>query len=257
MTSSAPPRQVVDYSGKQVQIFSSAEDLQRALGPYISSLANNAVKARGQFTVAFSGGSLPATVGAALTTPSESLALAATIAQWRVFFADERLVPLSDSESNYSAVHKSVLSRFPFVPERVHTVNEALLRSPTEAAADYQAAILAAVPDGVLDLVLLGIGPDGHTCSLFPGHALVDEKERLVASIVDSPKPPPERITMTFPLVNRARHALFVVTGDKADALHGALDEPEKRLPAGLVNAESTAFFVDQKAASKLSKAKL
>ena len=85
----------------------------------------------------------------------------------------------------------------------------------------------------------------------------MDEKQLLVASITDSPKPPPQRITFTLPLVNSARHAVFVITGDKADALHGALDQPERRLPSGLVEAENTAFFLDTKAASKLNKAKL
>jgi len=117
--------------------------------------------------------------------------------------------------------------------------------------------LLSVVPDQALDLVLLGIGPDGHTCSLFPSHPLLQETTLLVASITDSPKPPPQRITFTLPLLNRARHAVFVVTGDKADALHGALDQPERRLPSGLVEAEDTTFFLDTKAASKLNKAKL
>ena len=286
MSSSAPSRQTVEYGKRQVQIFSSNEDLQAALGPYITSMsalsatpqppitptrstadllssiavlsANNAVQTRGQFTVAFSGGSLPATVGAALTSPSESLSLAPSIARWHVFYADERLVPLDDSESNHAVVKKHFLAHFPSIPPaHVHTLNPSLLHSPDEAAAAYQADLLSTVPDATLDLVLLGIGPDGHTCSLFPGHPLVQETTRLVAAITDSPKPPPQRITMTLPLVNKARHAVFVVTGDKAEALHGALELPEKQLPSGLVQAQSTAFFIDQKAAAKLSKAKL
>ena len=289
MASAAPARQTVEYGKKQVQIFSSAEDLQQALGPYISSMsainltpppppypclfpppltpppplsplssANIAVKERGQFTVAFSGGSLPATVGASLTSPSESLSIASTLPLWRVFFADERLVPLSDSESNYAVTHKAVLSHFPTIPsQRVHTIDPSLLHSPTDAAAAYQQTIVTHVPDTTFDLILLGIGPDGHTCSLFPSHPLLHEQTLLIAPITDSPKPPPQRITMTLPLVNKARHAVFVVTGDKADALHGALEVPEKRLPSGMVEAENTAFFVDTKAAAKLSKAKL
>ena len=216
------------------------------------------MQARGQFTVAFSGGSLPSTVGSALTSPSSSLALAPTIARWQIFFADERLVPLEDSESNYAVTKKAFLQHFPSIPSaHIHTLNPSLIHSPTEAAAAYQTSILSVVPDATLDLILLGIGPDGHTCSLFPGHPLVNETALLVASITDSPKPPPQRITMTLPLVNKARHAVFVVTGDKADALHGALEVPDKKLPSGLVEAENTAFFVDTTAASKLNKAKL
>jgi len=175
-----------------------------------------------------------------------------------VFFADERLVPLDDPESNYAVVHKHFLSHFPSIPaSSVHTINPKLLTSPADAAADYQRELLSVVPDHALDLVLLGVGPDGHTCSLFPSHPLLQERTSLVAAIVDSPKPPPQRITFTLPLLNRARHAVFVVTGDKADAIHGALDEAERRLPSGLVEAENTAFFLDTQAASKLNKARL
>lgn len=96
----------------------------------------------------------------------------------------------------------------------------------------------------------------GHTCSLFPGHALLKEKTKLIASITDSPKPPPQRITFTYPLVNKARHAVFVVTGDKADAIHSVLDHPTEGepLPSARVHATNTAFFLDHKAAAKLNK---
>ena len=74
-----------------------------------------------------------------------------------------------------------------------------------QAASAYESAIRSLVPECALDVLLLGMGPDGHCCSLFPGHALLDDQQRLVAPIFDSPKPPPQRITMTFPLVNKAR----------------------------------------------------
>ena len=259
MAATAPARQTVTYGNKQVQIFSSSKDLEAALGPYISSIATNAVQQRGKFTVAFSGGSLPASVGSALSAPSEALTIASTIHQWHVLFADERLVELDDKESNHSVVQKHFLSKFPTLPaSNVHALNTALLSSPAEAAADYQRQLLAATGDGTIDLVLLGMGPDGHTCSLFPNHPLLNERELLVASITDSPKPPPQRITLTLPAVNKARHAVFVLQGDeKAQSLHDALEVPDKGLPAGRVESVNTAFFVDEKAAAKLTKAKL
>ena len=259
MTSSAPARQTVTYGNKQVQIFASAKELEAALGPYITTIATNSVQQRGKFTVAFSGGSLPATVGSALSAPAEALTLAPSVHQWHVFFADERLVDLEDKESNYAGVKQNFLSKFPSLPaSNVHTLNTALLSSPTEAAADYQRQLLSITDDGALDLVLLGMGPDGHTCSLFPNHPLLNERELLVGSVTDSPKPPPQRITLTFPAVNKARHAVFVLQGDeKAQALHEALEVPGKGLPAGRVESINTAFFVDEKAAAKLTKAKL
>lgn len=259
MASSAPARQTVTYGNKQVQIFASSKDLEAALGPYITSIATNAVQQRGKFTVAFSGGSLPASVGSALSAPAEALTLAPTVHQWHVFFADERLVDLQDKESNYAGVKQNFLSKFPSLPAaNVHTLNTALLSSPTEAAADYQRQLLSVTDDGTLDLVLLGMGPDGHTCSLFPSHPLLNERELLVSSLTDSPKPPPQRITLTLPAVNKARHAVFVLQGDeKAQSLHEALEVPDRGLPAGRVESINTAFFVDEKAAAKLNKAKL
>lgn len=77
-----------------------------------------------------------------------------------------------------------------------------------QAAAAYESAIRASVPDGAFDLLLLGMGPDGHCCSLFPGHPLLQEQTKWIAPITDSPKPPPQRITMTLPLIKRAKSVL-------------------------------------------------
>ena len=86
-----------------------------------------------------------------------------------------------------------------------------------QAASAYESAIRSLVPECALDVLLLGMGPDGHCCSLFPGHALLDEQQRLVAPIFDSPKPPPQRITMTFPLVNKARSGCAHDTEQRGD----------------------------------------
>ena len=85
---------------------------------------------------------------------------------------------------------------------------------PVEAAAKDYEAKLAALGKASYDVLLLGMGPDGHTCSLFPGHALLDEASRQVAPITDSPKPPPERVTLTYPVLNAAQADVFVCTGE-------------------------------------------
>ena len=105
------------------------------------------------------------------------------------------------------------------------------------------------------DLILLGMGPDGHTASLFPAHALLTEEDRWVAPLADAPKPPPERITLTYPVINHGARVVFVATGaGKADVLARVLDHPEEGLPAARVRPVSPGqlyWFVDEPAAAR------
>ena len=176
--------------------------------------------------------------------------------QWVVFFADERCVGLDSADSNFKGCDDALFSKAPgMVKENIHAINAAL-GSPKEMAEDYQQRLLAVTTPAsgppVLDLVLLGLGPDGHTASLFPGHPLLAETERWVAEIMDSPKPPPERITLTYPVINAARQAAFVAAGaGKADTLKEIFGDAkgDDRLPAARVAAKDTRWFVDQPAA--------
>ena len=216
--------------------------LARDVSHHVAQLSASAVAAHGSFVIALSGGSLPSFLLPLLDDPSVAWD------RWTVFFVDERLVPAGHPDSNRAAC-AALLARVP--AERVEGVRDEL--SPEEAARDY-AARLEKVGRPI-DLAMLGMGEDGHTASLFPGHALLDEKVRLVASIVDSPKPPPTRVTMTLPTIVAARNIVFVAAGTgKQDALAAIFGEKRPGIPAGMVlhQRPDTVFFTDAAAAAKL-----
>jgi 6-phosphogluconolactonase len=147
-------------------------------------------------------------------------------------WADERAVPPDDPESNFR-----IASERWFEPAGVPA--SSILRMPGDredldaAAAAYEQTVKQALgPSPVLDLSLLGMGPDGHIASLFPGHPLLDVRDRLVAAIVDSPKPPPRRLTLTLPMLTATRRTILIALGaSKAESLHAALTDPACDLP--------------------------
>jgi 6-phosphogluconolactonase len=126
----------------------------------------------------------------------------------------------------------------------------------TAAAVEYEVELLRSLGDPPrLDLVILGMGPDGHVCSLFPGQSLLHERSRWVAAVHDSPKPPPRRLTLTLPALLQARDVVVVAQGEsKAEVLKAALRDPASELPVALVGrrAAPTLFLLDQGAASLL-----
>lgn len=218
-------------------------DLPANLSSSLLSLSSSTLLQSPTFTLAISGGSLPRLLSSALSqAPTPPL-----LDKWTTFLADERNVPLDHADSNYLNINQHLpdLSVVPIDPSL-----------PTEQCAqDYQQKIVDKLgPDPVFDVLLLGLGPDGHTCSLFPQHPLLEETARMVAPIFDSPKPPPERITLTYPVLNRAKVAMFVCTGaGKAQVVKDILENPESKLPGALVKAERVEWFLDEAAAGELS----
>jgi 6-phosphogluconolactonase len=211
--------------------------------------ARAALAARGEFTIALSGGSLPRQLAEGLD--ADKLA-AAEPERWTVLLADERRVPLDDADSNYRLIREMM----PFLKEeRIVAIYPSL--SAAECAADYSEKVKKALSgsEGVFDLVLLGLGPDGHTASLFPGHSLLDERDLAVASVTDSPKPPPERVTLTLPIINGSRAVAFACTGaGKADAIKDIFENPSSALPGALVAPSSGEldWYIDAAAAGGL-----
>ncbi|KAJ0236259.1 6-phosphogluconolactonase 3 [Hirschfeldia incana] len=241
---------------KRVQIFDTEENLAVELAKYASDLSDKYCKERGAFTVVVSGGSLIKSLRKLVEVESIDWS------KWHFFWVDERVVPKHHQDSNYKLAYDSFLSKVPIPPGNVHAINDSL--TAAAAAEDYETCLKHLVKTGVLrvsestgfpkfDLVLLGMGPDGHVASLFPGHGLCGEKKRWVASIADSPKPPSERITFTFPVINSSAHVGLVVCGSgKAEAVEAALKKSGS-VPAGCVSAEEElVWFLDKPACSKL-----
>lgn len=182
----------------------------------IADICLEAIAARGAFTIALSGGSLPKFLKS-MTDVFEEKGEDPKLDCWHVVLADERCVPSSDDDSNMRALKDHLFSVLKVPESQIHGIDESLLSDSSEAVAtDYELTLqnVLAKSGGHLDLAVLGFGPDGHTCSLFPDHALLKEDKKLVASLDDSPKPPPSRITLTFPVLNTmTRHVIFCGAG--------------------------------------------
>lgn len=196
-----------------VQVFHGMEDVAAAAAQRFSALASQSCAERGAFHVALAGGSTPRRLYALLATPAYAEAIA-----WdkvHIYFGDERCVPPEHADSNYRMAHEALLSRVPVPATNIHRM-AGELPDAAEAAADYARQLQALLPqqDGqpCFDLVLLGMGDDGHTASLFPGTTALEESSWTVAAVyVD--KLSAWRITLSFTAINHARHVLLLVTG--------------------------------------------
>ncbi|WFD42813.1 6-phosphogluconolactonase [Malassezia psittaci] len=248
-----------EHSEPTLYTFGTGDELSEALANFVIKVQNEAIERRNMFTVATSGGSLPKLLAKNLVGRQDK---AVRWDKWQIFFADERLVPLDHEDSNFDLCNKELFSKVPELQRsQIHTIDESLLNDPDELSDQYEKQLADefagkdSVRNPVFDLVLLGMGPDGHTASLFPDHPLLGEHGRWVAPIFDSPKPPLKRITLTYPVLNHAHHVAFVLTGEgKQEALARVLSEPEHRLPASRVRPfvpGDVLYFADDLAAKQ------
>jgi 6-phosphogluconolactonase len=230
-----------------------------------ADLAGRAIAESGRFTVALSGGSTPRTIHQLLAAPPYHDQV-----DWSkvfIFFGDERCVPPDDTESNYRMAKETLLSQVPIPADHVYRMRGET--DPAEAAAEYGEQLQkffdlneanGPSPENFprLDLVFLGMGPDGHTASLFPETAALQERSKPVtANYV--PKLATNRLTLTAPSLNRAANIIFLITGDsKADALKEVLEgEYQPQIyPSQLIKPGQgkLIFLVDQAAAANLTK---
>lgn len=247
-------------SSVEIRTLTTPQELFEAGAELVAHAAKEAVEERERFTIALSGGSTPRSLYNLLATNAR------TSLPWDrmfFFFGDERHVPPTDKDSNFRMANEAMLSKVP-IPEAN------IFRVPAEnpdanaAAEAYEQSLLKffALEPGqvpVFDVILLGLGPDGHTASLFPGTAAVQEKSRLVvANRVE--KFDTFRITFTLPVLNAARCVAFLVSGtDKAPALEAVLqgNAPGEQYPAKLVHPTNgkLIWLVDRAAASGLAAA--
>jgi PPK2 family polyphosphate:nucleotide phosphotransferase len=206
------------------------------------------VEERGQIGLALPGGSV-----AEAFFPPLVEALRGTVADF--YWGDERAVPPDHPDSNFGLARRLLLEPLGVPFERVHRM-PAEATDLAEAAASYQSDLTAALGTPPrLDLVLLGVGPDGHVCSLFPGHGALQERGRFVVAVEDSPKPPPRRLTLTLPVLEAAGLVVVAAFGEgKASVIRAALEDPGSTLPVALVARGARALFLlDPAAASHLA----
>jgi 6-phosphogluconolactonase len=241
-----------------VRVFEGATELKAAVAEEIAEAARQAVEERGRFSWALSGGSTPRDLYRSLASEA-----------WRdrmpwpaihFFWGDERHVPPDHPDSNFRMAREAMLDAVPVPPENIHRIH-AEEPDAQRAAAEYEATlrVFFGLTSGDesggwprFDLILLGLGKDGHTASLFPGSPAVHERERLVvAPWVESQRT--FRITLTPPVLNQARRAIFLVAGeDKAEAVHEVIrgERNPDRYPAQVV--EGNCLWMVDRAAARL-----
>lgn len=232
----------------EVEVFTDAPALVRVAAERVVRAAEEAVDRRGRFTIALSGGSTPRPLYDLLGGPFRERV------PWErteIYFGDERCVPPAHPDSNFAAARQALLGYVPLA--RVHRIEGEL--PPERAAANYDATLRAAFPDDLaptFDVVLLGVGPDGHTASLFPGSPALEERERWAVAVPapSTVAPHVPRVTVTLPPIERAREVWFLAAGaDKRDVLRRLLDGDGGDLPAARVHgALRTSWLLDRAA---------
>lgn len=237
MTASSAPRIIIE----------TAPRLAEVAAEWIAAMLETDIRDRGRCAVALSGGETARPVYERLAR--DPFAPRIPWGNVDVFFGDERAVPPADPASNYGMAAAALLERVPIPPGRIHRMEAD--RADREAAArDYERIL-----PGRLDLLLLGMGPDGHTASLFPGSPALEERTRRVIPVV-GPRAPTERLTITPPVIEAARSIAVLVTGaGKAEMVARALRGPvtPRKLPVQL--ALGGTWFLDRDAAAGLGSA--
>ncbi|MBV9648251.1 MAG: 6-phosphogluconolactonase [Candidatus Eremiobacteraeota bacterium] len=232
-----------------IRVAATDAELAGEVAAYVASAATTAIAARGRFTIALAGGNTPKAIYATLAAPPYAVSV-----DWRrvlFFFGDERCVAPDDPDSNYGMAETTLLRPLHIDPHqifRMHGEDE-----PARAAADYAETLVRELGDPpVFDLIMLGMGPDGHTASIFPGSSPVTD-DVLIVNAPFVPKVGSYRLTLTPRAINAAREVIVVTAGEaKAEALSAVLDGPydPNTYPVQIVNpcSGTLCWFVDRAA---------
>ncbi len=246
----------MNYKNTEILIFRNIEQISDFVIKKWIEISEKAIKDRGQFSVALSGGNTPVAL-------YQRLAGAGEISTWNrthVFLVDERFVPFKDKESNYRMINRALLSHIEIPGKNIHPVSTSE-NTPHDSAVKYEEDLISffnTKPGEFpgFDLILLGIGEDGHTASLFPDALSLNETERLAVAASPPDKSGKERITLTFPVINNADNILFLICGsNKAVVVDEVLQKKNTELPASMVRPENGRMFflIDEEAGSLLS----
>jgi 6-phosphogluconolactonase len=241
-----------------IDVVPDSEALVRAAGSRLVNAIQAAVAARGRALIVLTGGGNGIGLLKYLGTPGQQI-------DWskvHLFWGDERYVPEDDDERNEKQAREALLDHIDIPPSQVHPMaaSDGEFGNDLAAAALAYEQLLAAnaapgepVPN--FDVHLLGMGPEGHINSLFPDTPAVLETTRMVVAVEDSPKPPPQRITLTLPAIQRSREVWLMVSGaGKADAAAAAIGgaQPVSVPAAGAIGLETTLWLLDEEAAANL-----
>lgn len=247
--------------GMRIEQYSDLQQLSRSVASVIVQKAQERVSLRHIFSLMLSGGSTPRALYSMLAEPSFRDTIAWS--QVHLFWGDERCVPPDHPDSNYAMAYSTLISKIPIPEENVHRIPAEIIPSE-KAAADYEKSLrdFFAAHAGsdsagyrnsypVFDLILLGMGADGHTASIFPGSPALTEERRWVLA-VDAPPGimPSRRITVTLPVINSAREVFFIVSGrDKKNMIDNIMNHAAQgasSFPASHVRPKEFTFFLDR-----------
>jgi len=232
------------------------DDADILVGDVASALLDRieAAQARGEVPhIGLTGGSIAEELHRELARrASDSSVDWARVAFW---WGDERFVPADSPDRNAGQARAALLDHVPVDPAHVHEVPASDQVATAEDAAEAYSAAMREQGAGFFEVLMLGIGPDGHCASLFPGHAALEARDAIAVAVHDSPKPPPDRVTLTFEAMERCRAVWFIASGEgKAEAVARALadDGTVAETPARGVRGDETIWWLDEAAASAL-----
>lgn len=250
----------IDSSYGLIVVFDNPQSLICGLADQFVELAKSLIAASGRFTVALSGGSTPK--GFYELLASNPYRTKVNWGKILLFLADERCVPHTSPDSNYRMIYESLVSKVPIPKENVFSTEEHE-KDPNKAAQQYEEKLRLALQSSPqdmpsLDLVLLGLGSDGHTASLFPGSRALQERSRIFVSNFVA-KLDSWRLTLTLPAINKARQIIFLVSGESKAEILSDIMHSSAKYPAQMVYPKSgnLCWYVDRSAAGLLDLAHL